>query len=167
MKLDDVLAAAGDHPLSGFDWGASAVILVNSLLPAEHHINIGFTGKEAYLKLRSAPSSTLMVILTREVRINGSSVEFVHTTPFHVPFEQPAMAGVPPTVPPPGPKRMSPIAMVVLAFLVAVGLMFTYSSIQTTRVTGEPQEHDTLKTIIDAMTDMVREEQGADPKNGT
>ena len=150
MKLDDVLAAAGDHQLSGFEWGVSAVILVNSILPNENHIDVSHTGKEAHAKLRSAPSATLLAILMREVQLSGSSVEFLPTASGQ-------STGIPPTVPAAGSKRMSPIAVGVLVFLSVVGLMFTWSSIQTTRVTGQVVEHDTIKTIISAMVELVKE----------
>lgn len=150
MKLDDVLAAAGDHQLSGFDWGVSAVILVNSVVPADNQIDISHTGKEAHAKLRSAPSATLLAILMREVQLNGSSVEFLPMASGHNP-------GIPPTVPPMGSRRMSPLAVGVLMVLTIIGLMFTWSSIQTTRATGQVVEHETIKTIISAMVELVKE----------
>lgn len=152
MKLDDILATAGDYPLSGFDWGASVVILVNSLVPAECHIDVSHTGKEARSKLRNAPTSTLLTILVREVRLNGASVEFVPTA-----IEQ--TSGIPPTVPMAGSRKMNPAAVAVLVFLSLIGMAFTWSSITATHNAGEPVEHDTLKIIIQTMTELVKDGQ--------
>ncbi len=150
MKLDDILTAAGDHPLSGFDWGASVVILINSLVPAECHIDVSHTGKEARSKLRNAPASTLLTILVREVQLNGSSVEFLPTAVEHT-------SGIPPTVPTAGSRKMNPAAVAVLVFLSLIGMAFTWSSITATQATGEPVEHETLKMIIQTMTELVKE----------
>lgn len=152
MKLDDVLAAAGDHPLSSFDWGPSMVILINSLVPGDCQIDIGLTGKEARSKMRSAPLTTLMAIMTRDVQINSGSVVFMPTALEHA-------TGIPPTVPVQGSRRMSPVAAIVLAFLTVVGMAMTWSSIQLTQTTGQAQDHETLQVIIQTMTELVKDER--------
>ena len=152
MKLDDVLAAAGDHQLSGFEWGVSAVILVNSLVPPDCHIDISHTGREARTKLRSAPSKTLLTILVRDVQLSGSSVEFL-------PLTQEAAACIPPTVPPAGARRMSPVAVALLIVMSFIGLALTWSSIQVSRDTGQVSEHESLKVIIQSMTEIVKQDR--------
>lgn len=152
MKLDDVLAAAGDHTLSTYDWGPGIVVLVNSSVPAECQIDLSLTGKEARTKLRSAPMSTLMAIMTRDIQLNGSSVVFAPTAIEHA-------TGIPPTVPVTTARRMSPVAMVVMVFLALIGLAMTWSSIQVTQSTGQTQDHETLQVIIKTMTDLAREER--------
>lgn len=150
MKLDDVLAMAGDHPLSGFPWGASAVLLMNSIAASQDQIDVNHTGSQAYEKLRRLPSSTLLAVLTREVSVIGSTVEFV-TTPAE------AARAIPVTVPTAPTKRMSPIAIILMIVLSLMGMALTFSSMQSA-AKGEPQDNAALTEIVKTMSELLKSE---------
>ena len=151
MKLDDVLAMAGDHPLSGFAWGASAVLLVNSIAATEDQIDVNHTGQQAYEKLRRLPSSTLIAVLTREVSVIGSAVEFVGT-----PVE--AGRGVPVTVPQAQSRRMSPFAIVLMVVMTVISLALTMGTLQSVQKTGQMPDNQTLTEIVHAMAELLKSE---------
>lgn len=155
MKIDDVLAMAGDHPLSSFEWGPSAVVLVNSLLTVENRIDVTHTGKQAHNKLRLLPASILISILTREVVVAGAFVDFAT-----MPAEQ--VAGVPPTVPT-GSRRMSPAAIFLMIVMSVIGMGLTFSSMQTAKQTGQVAESPALKVVLDTMAELLKEEQSKTP----
>ncbi len=149
MKLDDVFGTAGDHQLSTFDWGASAVLLYNTLVPAENAIDVSHTGQMAFDKLRRLPSHTLVAVLQRQVLVEGGSVQFLGT-----PREQ--AAGVPPTVPQ-GQRRMSPIAIMLMVIMsvIALGLTFSMNN-------GKQVDPEAFKSVITAMVDILKEENKKD-----
>lgn len=149
MKLDDVFGTAGDHQLSAFDWGVSAVVLYNSLVTSESAIDVGHTGRQAYDKLRRLPSTTLMAVLSRHVTVEGGAVEFVGTA-----REQ--AAGVPPTVPQ-GQRRMSPIAIFLMIVMSVIGVGLTFSMKNGTQVDAE-----IFKALITGMVDVMKEENKKD-----
>lgn len=151
MKLDDVLAMAGDHPLSEFPWGASAVLLMNSIAVTEDQIDVNHTGKQAYEKLRRLPSATLLCVLTREVSVIGNSVEFV-------PSQAEAARGVPVTVPTAPSKRMSPIAILIMVVLSVIGMALTFSTVSTAQKTGEVQDTQALTEIVKTMAEILKSE---------
>jgi hypothetical protein len=151
MKLDDVLAMAGEHQLSGFDWGASVVILYNGLVPTENHIDVSHTGKLAYEKLRRLPAATLLAVLTREVQIVGSSVDFIGTVGERA-------LGIPPTVPN-GHRRLSPMAIFLMIFMSVISLTFLIGAI---RSPGQPPNTEALQTVLTTITDMMKEENRAE-----
>lgn len=148
MKLDDVLATAGDRQLSDFDWGVTAVVLYNSLVNSENFIDVSLTGKQAYEKLRRLPSSTLMMVLTREVQIEGSTVEFIGSA-------NDSAAGIPPTVPQ-GQRRMSPIAVMLMIIMTVMAVAMVFSSYRNPSSAGSNNE--ALKTVVGAMIELVKEE---------
>ena len=151
MKLDDVLAMAGEHKLSDFDWGASVVILYNGLVPTENHIDVSHSGKLAYGKLRRLPAATLMAVLTREVQIVGSSVDFVATV-----GEQ--ALGIPPTVPH-GHRPLSPMAVFLMIFMSVISLTFLIGAM---RSPGQPVNTEALQTVLATVTEMMKEENRAE-----
>lgn len=149
MKLDDVFGTAGDHQLSDFDWGAAAVMLYNSLVAKDLNIDVSHTGRQAFDKLRRLPSSTLMVVLSREVKLEGSTVEFIGTV-----REQ--AAGVPPTVPQ-GSRKMSPIAIVLMIVLSVIGVGLTFSVRN-----GAQVDTAVFNTVITSMIEIMKEENKKD-----
>jgi hypothetical protein len=151
MKLDDVLAMAGDHPLSEFPWGASAVLLMNSIAVTEDQIDVNHTGKQAYEKLRRLSSATLLCVLTREVSVIGNSVEFV-------PSQGEAARGVPVTVPVAPSKRMSPMAAIIMVVLSIIGMALTFSTVQQAQKTGQPQDNAALTEIVKTMAEILKSE---------
>lgn len=150
MKLDDVLAMAGDHKLSGFPWGASAVLLVNSISAAQDHIDVDHSGKEAYEKLRRLPSATLLAVLTREVSVVGAYVEFVG-------HAGAPSTGIPATVPN-GPRRMSPAAIILMVVMSGIAMMMTWSSMQATKAGQPPGDNQAVVEIIKTMTELLKDE---------
>lgn len=150
MKLDDVLAMAGEHPLSGFDWGTSVVILYNGLVPTENHIVVSNTGRQAYEKLRRLPTATLMAVLTREVQIVGSSVDFIGTV-----CEQ--ANNVPPTIPQ-GQRGMSPMAMIMMVTMVVISLAMVFG---TLRSSDKPMNVEALQAVLSTMTELLKEDNRA------
>lgn len=152
MKLDDVLGMAGDHQLNGFEWGASAVILVNSLVGPENQIDVGHTGKQAFEKLRRLPSATLMSVLVHEVVVEGAHVKFLGTA-----REQ--SQTVPPTVPAPTTRRMSPMAVFLMVIMSVIGIALTISSIHTSRMTGSAGDTTALQAVLKTMAEVIKEER--------
>lgn len=152
MKLDDVLGMAGDHQLNGFEWGASAVILVNSLVGPENQIDVGHTGKQAYDKLRRLPSGTLMSVLVYEVVVEGPHVKFNGTA-------RDQSTTVPPTVPAPTTRRMSPMAVFLMIIMSVISIALTLSSIHASRTTGSAGDTSALKLVLTTMTELVKEER--------
>jgi len=150
MKLDDVLAMAGDHPLSGFPWGASAVLLMNSIAASQDQIDVNHTGKQAYEKLRRLPSTTLLAVLTREVSVIGTTVEFVAT-----PAE--AARAIPATVPTAPNRRMSPMAIVLMIVLSIMGMGLTFGAMQASSK-GQPQDNAALTEIVKTMAELLKSE---------
>jgi hypothetical protein len=150
MKLDDVLAMAGEHQLSNFGWGASAVILYNGLVPTQNHIDVSYTGKQAYDKLRTLPSFTLVAVLTREVHIEGMTVDFVGAS-----AEQ--SLGVPPTVPH-GSRRMSPVALLLMVTMMVISLALVFGTIQNP---GKPVNTEALQAVLSTMTELMKEDNRA------
>lgn len=149
MKLDAVFGVAGDHQLSTLDWGVSAVVLYNTLVPSEHAIDVSHTGRQAFDKLRRLPSDTLVAVLSRQVLLEGSKVEFIG------PAREQA-AGVPPTVPQ-GQRRMSPIAIFLMIVMSVIGVGLTFSMKQGTQVDPE-----IFKALIAGMVDIMKEENKKD-----
>ncbi|WJJ55138.1 hypothetical protein [Xanthomonas phage RTH11] len=143
MKLDDVFQTAGDHQLSGFAWGASAVVLYNTLVAPPHAIDVSHTGTQARDKLRALPTSTLLAVLSRRVLLEGDAVEFIGTA-----REQ--ADGVPPTVPT-NTRRVNPMAMVLMAFLLMICGVLTFGAYQ-----GKT-DPETLKVIITALVDLSKD----------
>lgn len=143
MKLDDVFQTAGDHQLSDFAWGVSAVVLYNTLVTAPHAIDVSHTGNQARDKLRALPSSTLVAVLSRRVLLEGDVVGFIGTA-----REQ--AEGVPPTVPT-STRRVNPMAMFLMAFLLMICGVLTFGAYQGK---GDPE---TLKVVITAMVDLSKE----------
>lgn len=149
MKLDDVLAMAGDHQLSSFDWGASAVILVNTLLSPENHIDVSHTGKESFEKLRRLPSAILFSVLTREVQVVGAFVDFVGTAR--------DQASIVPITVPQSQRRMSPMAIFLMIIMSAISIALTFSSMQQAQKTGQMPDTQTLQVILQTMGELVKD----------
>ena len=149
MKLDEVLAMAGEHQLSGFEWGVSVVILYNSLVASEHHIDASHSGKQAYEKMRRLPSTTLSSVLFHEVQVDGVNVKFIGTT-----REQ--SRNVPPTVPQ-QQRKMNPMAVFLMCVMTAISLMLGYSAIRTAH-NGETPDTTALQMVLKTMVELVKEE---------
>lgn len=152
MKLDEVLATAGDRQLSDFEWGVTAVLLFNSLVSPENYIDVSHTGKQAYEKLRRLPSVVLMTVLTREVQIEGSTVEFIGLDTDRPP-------GVPPTVPQ-GQRRMSPIAVMLMIIMTVISLAMVFGSYRNPD--SVESNNDVLKTIVQTLTELAKDENAKD-----
>ncbi len=151
MKLDEVLAMAGEHQLSGFDWGISAVALFNTLVTQENHIDVSHTGKQAFDKLRRLPSATLTQVLVHEVQVEGTLVKFIGTA-----REQ--ARGVPPTVPQ-AQKKMNPMALFLMIVMTVICLSLAFSSIFLAHKGGDPsQQTKALQVILSTMVELTKEE---------
>lgn len=153
MKLDEVLAMAGEHELSSFVWGASAVALVNTLLSTEQQIDVTITGNAAFERLRKLPAATLVAILTREVVVEGSSVSLQ-------PSAIEAAKGASMTIHP--SKKLSPIAVVVMTVLALIGLALTFSTMRAVERTGTAPDLPALEHVIDTLTELAKD-QHSDP----
>lgn len=151
MKLDEVLAMAGDHQLSGFDWGISAVLLFNTLVTGENQIDVSHTGKQAFDKMRRLPSGTLTSVLLHEVQVEGTQVKFIGTA-----REQ--ARGIPPTVPLPQ-KKMSPMAIMLMIVMTIIAVSLSLSSIYVAHKGGDPsQQTKALQVVLDTMVSLTKEE---------
>lgn len=155
MKIDDLLALAGPHELSTYEWGASAVMLLNELMPDNLRLTVQQTGTEARDHVRRLNATTLTYLLTREIElVDGNVVRFTVTpSPLHT---------TPPTIPTPGQKKMAPAAMVLMVLMMVISLALTFSTVFVTMEKGEVPNTEALTKTLSTLTELVKEAEDAD-----
>lgn len=137
MKIEGLLAIAGDLPLKKFNWGAAAVKQINLLLADHQQLTVEVTGSEMLAMIRQLPPQAQQHLLAME----GSVTEM-------------AVACSPPAPAKPGTTVRVWVPVAMAAATAVIALMVAYRMSSGESVDG--LNHGIVKTVLQALVEMAK-----------